>query len=182
MSKKSAKEDTNPASARPGGKRKFLHDVLEDRLQAEAPDPGLPLLAAGHLHHSLRLPGRIKNIGSPPRFDTLQTLSAARIKGTMPCMITESMTACREAQKNDEPSGIFLLDRVLLSLVGRMRIIGRSSLKSCARISDHLTSFKGDFFIRSSALSNAQSTARNERSGLKKSKGREVTEGFFGKV
>ena len=84
--------------------------------------------------------------------------------------------------KKDTPSNVFLLDRVILSLVGRMRIIGGSSLKSCARILDHLTRFKGDFFIRLSALSNAQSTARNERSGLKKSKGREVTEGFFGKV
>ena len=90
---------------------------------------------------------------------------------------------CRTAvPKNEGPSCVFLLDRIILSLVGKMRIVGKSSLKPCARILDHLTRFKGDFFIRLSALSNAQSTARNERSGLKKSKGREVTEGFFGKV
>ena len=73
----------------------------------------------------------------------------------------------------------FFLDRIILSLVGKMRIVGKSSLKPCARILDHLTRFKGDFFIRLSALSNAQSTARNERSGLKKSKRKGGDKGIF---
>ena len=167
MSKKTAQKDTNPASARPGGKRKFHHDVLEDRLQAETPDSGLPLLAPGHLHHSLRLPGRIDGFGFQPfAVSPAKPDPPAPGRKRDPSTTHSRVTADLQYRKNEGPSDVFLLDRVLLSLVGRMRIIGDRSLKSCARIMDHLTSFKGDFFIRRSALSNAQSTARNERSGL----------------
>jgi hypothetical protein len=44
----------------------------------------------------------------------------------------------------DDPSGVFLLDRMILSLVGKVRIVGESSLIACAKNADHLTN-RGSF-------------------------------------
>ena len=146
MSKKTAKKtETQPPPAREE-KESFITMFSKIDSRAETPDPGLPLLAAGHLHYPLRLPGRIDGFGFQPFAVFPQSPIRPRRARTRipPRPLPED---CRPAvPKNDTPSDVFLLDRVILSLVGRIRIIGESSLKPCARILRSSYQIQGGFF------------------------------------